>query len=208
MAPGNHRFTGANQRPPDGLHTVFVSAELAQETSMNERIHRFCDVAYQICIWVSGISILAMTLIIPWGIFTRYVLGTGSQWPEPIAIMLMVLFTFLGAAASYRAGAHIAVEMLTGRMPQGVRTVARWFAHICMLSVALFMVYYGTTLCIKTWNQVIGQLPWMPVGLTYTPVPVGGFFTALFVIEHMLFGSQSQRAIVTFDHAIEDGSAA
>ena len=44
-----------------------------------------------------------MSLIIPWGVFTRYVLGTGSQWPEPIAIMLMVVFTFLGAAAAYRA---------------------------------------------------------------------------------------------------------
>jgi TRAP-type C4-dicarboxylate transport system permease small subunit len=30
-------------------------------------------------------------------VFTRYVLGTGSQWPEPIAILLMVVFTFIGA---------------------------------------------------------------------------------------------------------------
>ena len=54
-----------------------------------------------------------MSLIIPWGVFTRYVLGTGSQWPEPIAILLMMVFTFVGAAASYRAGAHIAVDMFT-----------------------------------------------------------------------------------------------
>ena len=59
-----------------------------------------------------------MSLIIPWGIFTRYVLGTGSQWPEPIAIQLMVLFTFLGAAVAYRAGSHIAVAMLTDRLPE------------------------------------------------------------------------------------------
>jgi TRAP-type C4-dicarboxylate transport system permease small subunit len=175
---------------------------------MNEPVHRFCDFAYQICIWVSGLSVLIMTLIIPWGIFTRYVLGTGSQWPEPIAIMLMVLFTFMGAAASYRAGAHIAVEMVAARLPKNVQSRLLWLVHLCMLGVSLFMIYYGTTLCIRTWNQVIGQLPWMPVGLTYTPVPIGGFFTALFVLEHMLFGSQRQRAIVTFDHAIEDGGKA
>ena len=45
-----------------------------------------------------------MSLIIPVGVFTRYVLGIGSQWPEPIAILLMVMFTFVGAAAAYRAG--------------------------------------------------------------------------------------------------------
>ena len=175
---------------------------------MNEAFHRACDVAYRTCIWVSGLSILVMTLIIPWGIFTRYVLGTGSQWPEPIAIMLMVLFTFLGAAASYRAGSHIAVEMLTGRLPAGVRKMLTWFVHLCMLAVAVFMVVYGTSLCMRTWQQVIGQLPWMPVGLTYTPVPVGGVFTALFVVEHMLFGNQHQRPAVTYDHLVEEGSAA
>ena len=39
-----------------------------------------------------------MCLIIPWGVFARYVLGIGSQWPEPIAILMMVVFTFFGAA--------------------------------------------------------------------------------------------------------------
>jgi TRAP-type C4-dicarboxylate transport system permease small subunit len=34
----------------------------------------------------------------------RYVLGFGAQWPEPIAILLMMTFTFIGAAAAYRAG--------------------------------------------------------------------------------------------------------
>ena len=56
-----------------------------------------------------------MSLIIPVGVFTRYVLGYGAQWPEPIAILLMVVFTFIGAAAAYRAGGHIAVAMLTDR---------------------------------------------------------------------------------------------
>ena len=54
-----------------------------------------------------------MSIIIPIGVFMRYVLGFGAQWPEPIAILLMVVFTFVGAAAAYRAGGHIAVAMFT-----------------------------------------------------------------------------------------------
>jgi TRAP-type C4-dicarboxylate transport system permease small subunit len=170
---------------------------------MRDAFIAFCDRVYSVCIWVSGIAIAVMSLIIPWGIFTRYVLGTGSQWPEPIAIQLMVLFTFLGAAVSYRAGGHIAVQMLTDRLPESARRVLRGVVHVLMLVVALFAIVYGTNLCIKTWNQVIGQLPWMPVGLTYAPVPLGGLVTALFVVEHILFGSQHARPVVTFDHAIE-----
>lgn len=67
---------------------------------MSHPFIRLMDRVYHACIWVAGLSILAMSLIIPWGVFSRYVLGTGSHWPEPISIMLMVVFTFIGAAAS------------------------------------------------------------------------------------------------------------
>jgi TRAP-type C4-dicarboxylate transport system permease small subunit len=174
---------------------------------MRDGFLRFNDGVYLACIWISGIAIAVMSLIIPWGIFTRYVLGTGSQWPEPIAIQLMVLFTFLGAAVSYRAGAHIAVAMLTDRLPEALRQVLRWVVHLCMLLVAVYTMVKGTRLCLETWNQVIGQLPWLRVGITYLPVPLGGLVTALFVIEVMLFGHQHRREVVTFDHLIEEAGA-
>ena len=88
---------------------------------MREKTLQLMDALYLTCIWVAGISIFFMSIIIPVGVFARYVLGFGAQWPEPIAIMLMVVFTFLGAAASYRAGAHIAVAMLTDRLPPSVQ---------------------------------------------------------------------------------------
>ncbi len=65
---------------------------------MKARFLAFNDALYLACLWTAGIAITIMSLIIPWGIFTRYVLGTGSQWPEPVSILLMVVFTFLGAA--------------------------------------------------------------------------------------------------------------
>jgi TRAP-type C4-dicarboxylate transport system permease small subunit len=166
---------------------------------MAETIHRALDAIYLACIWVAGACIFLMSLFIPWGIFARYVLGTGSQWPEPISILLMVIFTFLGAAAAYRAGAHIAVAMLTERMPPEVRRVMALAVSVLMLLVSLFMVYYGTSLCIGTWQQSIPALPWMPVGLTYVPVPLGGFITFLFVLEFLFSGDQSQRDVVRFD---------
>jgi TRAP-type C4-dicarboxylate transport system permease small subunit len=173
----------------------------------NAPVHRVLDFIYLVCIWVAGASITLMSLIIPWGIFARYVLGSGSQWPEPMAIQLMVVFTFVGAAASYRAGAHIAVAMITDRLPLSARTIAATAVHIVMLLISMFMLVYGVKLCIATWGQSISELPWMPVGLTYSPVPIGGFLTALFVLEHLLFGSQSQRPIVRFDHDIDHPSA-
>lgn len=175
---------------------------------MKHHFLRFNDQLYLACIWIAGFAIFAMSLIIPWGIFTRYVLGTGSQWPEPISILLMVIFTFFGAAAGYRANSHICVAMVTDRMPAPLRGAVARVMDVLMAVVAIFMAYYGAKLCIQTWGQNIGEIPWMPVGATYLPVPLGGAITLVFVLERIALGLQNHRDVVTYDHEkIEEGTA-
>jgi TRAP-type C4-dicarboxylate transport system permease small subunit len=151
--------------------------------------------------------VLAIALIIPWGVFARYVLGTGSSWPEPTAILLMMVFTFIGAAASYRAGAHMAVAMVTDRMTPEVRRVVGIFSQLLMATVCLFMTVWGTKLCMSTWNQFMSALPTLRVGITYMPIPVGGLLTLIFVLEKLLLGDQSNRRVVRFDLVEESEGA-
>lgn len=169
---------------------------------------RLNDVLYRACIWVAGLSILAMSLIIPWGIFARYVLGTGSSWPEPVSILLMVLFTFVGAAASYRAGAHMAVNMITDRLAPLPRRLVGVLVQVLMVLVCLFMTWYGFKLCVTTWNQYLATLPSIRVGMTYAPIPVGGLLTLSFVLEKLMLGDQSHRKVVRFDLVEENEGAA
>ncbi len=169
---------------------------------------RLNDTLYRACIWVAGLSILTMSLIIPWGIFARYILGTGSSWPEPVAILLMVVFTFVGAAASYRAGAHMAVAMLTDRLEPQLRRVISVLVQVLMVLVCLFMTWYGAKLCITTWNQYLASLPGVRVGMTYAPIPVGGLLTLVFVLEKLVLGDQSHRKVVRFDLVEENEGAA
>ncbi|MDZ7919872.1 TRAP transporter small permease [Rhodoferax sp.] len=103
---------------------------------MKNTLLRCSDMLYLACIWLSGGAVIVMSLIIPWGIFTRYVLGTGSQWPEPISILLMVVFTFFGAAAAYRAGSHIAVAMVTDRLPRVLQQSLRPTWCTCLMALA------------------------------------------------------------------------
>ena len=174
---------------------------------MRQKILETLDVVYLACIWSAGIAIVVMSIIVPVGVFARYVLGFGAQWPEPIAILLMIVFTFLGAAASYRAGAHIAVAMLTNRLPASLQKGCEVLVDVAMAAICLFVVIYGTKLCIGMMGQTLAELPWLPVGVTYSPLPLGAFLTLLFVAERMLFGSQHLRAVVRFDHGLEEAEA-
>jgi TRAP-type C4-dicarboxylate transport system permease small subunit len=154
------------------------------------------DVVYRISIWIAGLALIVMTVIIPIGVFNRYVLGTGSQWPEPLAILCMVVFTFIGAAASYRAGVHIAVTMVTERVPERFRPPLLYLVDVLMAALSVFIMIYGWNLCMVTWDQSIAEFPMLSVGVTYLPLPVGAAITLLFVIEQFFFGPQKDRALV------------
>jgi TRAP-type C4-dicarboxylate transport system permease small subunit len=140
-------------------------------------------------------------------VFSRYALGHGLGWPEPIAIMLMVIFTFVGAAASYRAGAPMAVQVLSDRLPPLAQPFLILFVRLAMAAISLFMLIWGYKLCVATWNQYLSTLPWMRVGISYAPIPLGGFITLLFVIEQLLYGDQSKRGVVDYEAREESKEA-
>lgn len=166
---------------------------------MKNSLLRVNDLIYLGCIWVAGLSITAMALIIPWGIFARYVLRSGAGWPEPVAILLMAIFTFVGAAASYRAGAHMAVTTLTDRMPAAWQRYVDLLVQLMMAMICLFMMIWGIKLCIATWNQYMSTLPTLRVGIAYSPIAIGGFLSMIFIVEKLFFGDQRHRRSVNFE---------
>ena len=73
-----------------------------------------------------------------------------------------------------------------------------------MIMLSLFMVIWGAKLCLGTMQQTVPDLPWMPVGITYLPVPLGGLMTLLFVLERAFFGAQTQRKVINIDPEIKE----
>ncbi|MFZ9137215.1 MAG: TRAP transporter small permease, partial [Hylemonella sp.] len=107
-----------------------------------------------------------------------------------------IVFSFIGAAAAYRANAHIGVTLLTERLPQGLRQLAGLLADLLVGSASLFVAWYGARLCILTMGQTISELPWLPVGVTYAALPLGSVVTLLFVLERRIYGLQDARPVV------------
>lgn len=163
---------------------------------MAESWLKWMDRLYLLAMAVAGVSLLVMTIVIPIGIFSRYVLNRGESWPEPIAIICMVTFTFIGAAVGYRAGSHIAVNMLTDRLPQGLKTACARIVDLLMLLISLIMFWYSYWLCVDLWEQPVAEFPLLTSGETYLPLPVGSAILILFVLERLLFGSQENRPVV------------
>ena len=143
---------------------------------------------YIACICLAGVVMLVMTIIIPYGVFMRYVMNSPSSWPEPAGILLMVVFSFIGGAAAYRARAHIAVTMLLNVLNDANRKRMELAGEIAMAIVALFMIKWGILLVKTTWYNSIAEFPDLSAGLTYVPIPVAGVVMLLFVIERVWCG--------------------
>lgn len=149
---------------------------------------RAMDVASRLTMIIAGACLVIITLIIPYGVFTRYILNLPASWPEPMAVLLMIWFSFLSAAICYRENLHIAVNILPDMLSGVARTALGWVVELCMAGTSLFMFVWGIKLVQATYYQSIAEFPWLSVGLTYLPIPVGGAVTTLFVIERLWTG--------------------
>jgi TRAP-type C4-dicarboxylate transport system permease small subunit len=170
---------------------------------MTPALRRLMDVLYAACVAIAGAALVLISAIIPWAVYTRYVLNRAASWPEPTAVLLMIVLTFFGAAVCYRAGLHMRMSFFVSLLPPRRQRVAAVVVELLMALVALFMIDRGAKLVATTWQNSIPDFPSLSVGLTYLPIPLGGAVLFLFVIERLLLGPPptpaAERAAAAFD---------
>ncbi len=150
---------------------------------------RTMDYLYLLCVVIGCTALVLISAIIPWAVFTRYVLNSAASWPEPLAILLTIVLTFIGAAAAYRLNLHMNISYFADKLPPLPRRLLDLLVQLLMAVIALFMVVWGMRLVEVTWHNTIAEFPFLSVGITYLPIPVGGLCLLLFVIERIFLGA-------------------
>jgi TRAP-type C4-dicarboxylate transport system permease small subunit len=155
-------------------------------------LRRAMDQLYYLCAIIAGSALVLIAIVVPWGVYTRYVLDSAASWPEPAAILLSVVLTFFGAAMCYRSGIHMRVTVVRDALPPTGQRVVDLSGEALMVLISVFMVVWGARLSAATWHQVIAEFPALSVGITYLPIPIGGVLTLLFIAERLLIGPPPQ----------------
>jgi TRAP-type C4-dicarboxylate transport system permease small subunit len=155
-------------------------------------IRRAMDALYTLCVGVAGAALVLISAVIPWAVYTRYVLNRAASWPEPTAVLMMIVLTFIGAAACYRAGLHMRMSFFVSLLPLRLQRITAVVVELLMGSIALFMIHWGAKLVAATWQNSIADFPSLSVGVTYLPIPIGGAILLLFVIERLAIGPPAE----------------
>ena len=109
---------------------------------------------------VAGTALVLISAVIPWAVFTRYVLNSAASWPERTAVLLTIVLTFFGTAACYRA--QLAHERVVFRdhVAAALRGAGPTFWSNCWSARwRPFMVVYGAKLVDATWLNSIAEFP-------------------------------------------------
>ncbi|MEX2632213.1 MAG: TRAP transporter large permease subunit [Tistlia sp.] len=126
--------------------------------------------------WAAALGLVAMTAIVCFEIFARYVLNEPTYWGTEIATYLLVGMTFAGLALAQKARAHVRVELLLGWLPAGRRgfleLVALWIGLFFLLFAAWQMVAFNYQELVhdtRDWGLLATPqwIPELPVSLGY-----------------------------------------
>src|ERR1700733_9628556 len=132
---------------------------------MAATFRRAMDALYLLCVIVGCTALVLISAIIPWAVFTRYVLNSAASWPEPMAVLLTIVLTFIGAAAAYRLHLHMNVSYFADKLPQRLRGLLDLVVQLLMALIAAFMVIWGALLVEVTWHNSIADFPFLSVGV-------------------------------------------
>ena len=149
---------------------------------------RAMDALYLACVVIAGTALVLISAVVPWGVFTRFVLNSASSWTEVTAVLLTIVLTFFGAAACYRVGAHMSVTIFVRMLPKTPQWIVTLASEAIVALLGAFMVLWGARLVETTWENTIDAFPFLSVGVTYLPIPIGGAITLLFVLERVTIG--------------------
>jgi len=127
----------------------------------------------------------AMFAVIIVNAVLRYFFATPLVWAEEIARYCMIWGTLLGVALGYRAGAHVAITLLTDAAPRGVLIAFRLVCHVLVLLVAALLWRSGGALA-----SLLGMIeaPSSGIGMIwiYAAIPAGAVLLAIEALRHLV----------------------
>ena len=147
-------------------------------TDLSRTVSRFAK-------WFAGIGLLVMTGIIALQVFARYVLNDSPAWAEQAALLLMIWYVFIAAAAGVREGFHIRIAVVADNLPKVLRRPVLILAHLIVIGFGVAMTVFGIELARETWQHVIPTLN-LSRGYAYVPIALSGLMMTGFAIEQLI----------------------
>lgn len=147
------------------------------------------SVAHTVSTWLvrlSAVGLVAMTALVGWQVFGRFILNSSPSWTEQASLVLMIWYVMLASAAGVYEGFHIRIALLEDRLGSRAGALRRVVAAVVLLSGAVLLIY-GAQLAWMLRANVIPSLG-ISRGIAYLPMPIAGLLIVLFALPQLIDG--------------------
>ena len=171
--------------PPHAAGAGAEAGTLAPAPAALRRMDAVLEGVARVCRVVTGVSLVALTVIFGWLVWGRYVLNATPTWVEQAALLLVMTIAFLGAAVGVHDNTHLAVSAFRSAVRPGVRAAFVIATDLLMAGFGALMLWYGGQLTAFKWGSDI-PLIGLPEGLRSLPLTVGGGLILVFSVSHLV----------------------
>jgi TRAP-type C4-dicarboxylate transport system permease small subunit len=116
-------------------------------------------------------------------VFMRYVIRQPTAWSEPVVQMAVIWMVYLGAAATFRIGALVAIDLLMNRLRGRWQRALQALLAACAILLLGHMGWYGWEMAERARFNVNPTLG-ISMSWGFAAIPVGAAFAIVAVIAH------------------------
>ncbi len=136
-------------------------------------------------------ALMALLVVdVSWQVVSRFIMNKPSVYTEELALFLVLWIALLGAAYTYRRGAHLGLDILVEKLNGTKKVVAEKFADfVCLIFALLVLVYGGWELVVLNiqLEQTSAALQ-MKIWIVYSVIPLSGLLISLYALERIVYG--------------------
>ncbi len=148
---------------------------------------------------VATISLLvAMIAIVFTQVITRKLFSYVFVWSEEVTLLCLTWFSFIGIAIGFREGVHLAMDVITGYLPDKVNWVLDRLIQLTIFAFGLYLVVFGWQFTVRMAQSTLPATG-LPNSLQYVVMPFTGVLTCLYSALQF-FGVDTRR----FQHIDEE----
>lgn len=161
---------------------------------MVELFLRFERLTTRIALLVAIAMLIISVTLGFYQVVTRFVLDAPSTWSEVISRSSMIWCVFLGAAAGFRGGFMMSVEVIYKLLPARRLIWLEVFVALCCLIVFVVLIQYGTSMTLRVRTQMLSGLE-VSIAWAYAAMPVGAGFALIAVLARLLAQATGRETI-------------
>ncbi|WP_176222229.1 TRAP transporter small permease [Tuberibacillus sp. Marseille-P3662] len=125
------------------------------------------------------ILLAAMTMIISYQVFMRFIFNHTPYWSSETTLLLMVWFGFIGMSIGFRDHLHISVEVVYNKMNPIFRLFCDILIDLLIIGVGTLFVSEGLRFTALMGNSTMSATK-LPSSYLYASIPTAGVLMILY----------------------------